>query len=120
MNLILIDNEANWKCLLPLTYTRPVAEIRIGILTIKEKWERYLKMKAGYSCKEYLSERFPASFKTGTPNLYIGSNILPDVKLASAIKKLKPNEGLRKGNTFIAYCTTQLAVEIANCKEYTG
>ena len=39
MNVILFDQEQSWKNLLPLTYTRPVSEIRIGILTIKEKWD---------------------------------------------------------------------------------
>ena len=41
MNYILFDDHT-WQNLLPLTFTKPVAEIRIGILTITEKWEHYL------------------------------------------------------------------------------
>ncbi len=120
MNLILIDSETNWKCLLPLTYTRPVAEIRIGILTIKEKWEKHLKTTASFVCKDYLTKKYPVAYKTGKNNLFVASNVLPDSKLVAAIKKLKPNEGLKKGNNFIAYCTSQTTVTFTNCKEYTG
>ena len=41
MNYILFDGPSE-IILLPFTYTRPVADIRIGILTIREKWETYL------------------------------------------------------------------------------
>ena len=95
MNLILIDNELTWKKLLPLTYTKPVAEIRIGILTIKEKWEKQLKTTASYICKDYLSTKYPVAFKAGKANLFIASNVLPDAKLVAAIKKLKSGQGLK-------------------------
>ena len=119
MNLILIDNEKTWKCLLPLTYTRPVAEIRFGILTIKEKWEKYFKTTASYSCKDYLSIKYPINYKPGKNNLFIASNILPDAKLVTAIKKLKPNEGLKKDNSLIACFTDHTNVDLDKCKEYT-
>lgn len=123
MNLILNDNEKIWKCLLPLTYTRPVAEIRIGILTIKEKWEKHLKTNASYNCKDYLSGKFPAAFKVGKVNLFIASNVLPDVKLVAAVKKMKSGQGLKKNNSLIAYCGAQpsLASDVLNlCTEYTN
>ncbi|HQX03888.1 MAG TPA: putative sugar nucleotidyl transferase, partial [Flavobacterium sp.] len=41
MNYILFDGPVR-NALLPFTFTRPVADIRIGILTIREKWEKYL------------------------------------------------------------------------------
>ena len=77
-NLILLDDESTWKKLLPLTYTRPVSEIRIGILTIKEKWEKHLKTQASYQCKDYLGIKFPVVHK-GKENLYINSNCLPEI-----------------------------------------
>ncbi|MBP7810658.1 MAG: GlmU family protein, partial [Bacteroidia bacterium] len=123
MNLILIDNEKTWKELLPLTYTRPVSEIRIGILTIKEKWEKQLKTTASYLCKDYLTPKFPVSFKAGKANLFIASNVVPDTKLVAAIKKLKSGQGLKRNNSLIAYCGTQtsLSNDVLNtCTEYAG
>jgi UDP-N-acetylglucosamine diphosphorylase/glucosamine-1-phosphate N-acetyltransferase len=122
MNLILIDNEKIWKSLLPLTYTRPVAEIRIGVLTIREKWEKQLKTVASHSCKEYLSVKFPIAFKAGKPNLFVASDILPDAKLVAAIKKLKSGQGLKKDNTIIAHfgMETFLPPNLNACTEYAG
>lgn len=123
MNLILIDTEKNWKCLLPLTYTKPVAEVRIGILTIKEKWEKHLKTTASYICKDYLSTKYPVAFKAGKENLFIASHILPDSKFVTAVKKLKSGQGLKKNNSVIAYCGTQtsLTADVLNaCSEYNA
>lgn len=122
MNLILTDNEKNWKNLLPLTYTRPVAEIRIGILTIKEKWEKLLKTSASYNCKEYLAAKYPVAFKAGKANVFIASNVLPDAKLVSAIKKLKNGQGLKKNNSVIAYCgmETFMTQDLTICTEYAN
>jgi UDP-N-acetylglucosamine diphosphorylase/glucosamine-1-phosphate N-acetyltransferase len=118
-NLILLD-DSTWRRLLPLTYTRPVAEIRIGILTIREKWEKYLKTKASYQCKDYIAQKFPVVHKG--ENLYINSCILPDEKLVAAIRKLKVGDGLKKGSLLIAYCTgdviTDSTVIISKCNEW--
>ena len=57
-NYILFDNGVRDQ-LLPLTYTRPVCELRIGILTIKEKWERHLGSPISYITQDYLAEKFP-------------------------------------------------------------
>jgi UDP-N-acetylglucosamine diphosphorylase/glucosamine-1-phosphate N-acetyltransferase len=118
-NLILLD-DSSWRRLLPLTYTRPVAEIRVGILTIREKWEKYLKTKASYQCKDYLQAKFPVLHKG--ENLYVNSCILPDDKLTAAVKKLKVGEGLKKGSILVAYCTgdvvTEAAAVISKCLEW--
>ena len=58
MNFILFDNP-NRNNLLPLTFTRPVADIRIGILTIREKWEKYLNAKTSTFTETYLSVKYP-------------------------------------------------------------
>jgi UDP-N-acetylglucosamine diphosphorylase/glucosamine-1-phosphate N-acetyltransferase len=122
MNLILVDNEKNWKDLLPLTYTRPVSEIRIGILNIKEKWEKQLKTSASFICREYLATKYPVAFKAGKSNVFVASNILPDAKLVTAIKKLKSGQGLKKGNTLLAHCgmETFMTPDLNVYTEYTG
>ena len=99
MNLILFDGvEA--EQLLPLTFTRPVSEIRVGILTIREKWERLLETKAKFLTKNYLSKKFP--LKIAGNNLLINGSICPSLSLMSKIIDLKSGEGLYKGETLIA------------------
>ena len=99
MNVILFDDDAR-NHLLPLTFTRPVAEIRIGILTIREKWEKYLKTKCSYFTEKYLSEKFP--IKISNSNLLINGGILPDKKLVKEILSLKQNQALVTNNFLIA------------------
>ena len=55
MNYILFDGDYRDN-LLPFTYTRPVADIRIGILTIREKWNHYLGAKTSTITQSYLQE----------------------------------------------------------------
>lgn len=107
MNLVLADNKNNWKNLLPLTFTRPVSEIRIGILTIREKWEKHLKSKATYLCEDYLSKKFKCEIVKGKPVLFVAADILPDAGLIAAIKKLKPGQGLKQKNKFVAFYSTE-------------
>lgn len=74
MNIILFDDNT-WEELLPLTFTRPVSEIRVGILTIREKWEKITSLKISYFTKSYLQEKFP--LKIDDDNIFINSCILP-------------------------------------------
>jgi UDP-N-acetylglucosamine diphosphorylase/glucosamine-1-phosphate N-acetyltransferase len=99
MNYILFDNFRR-NNLLPLTYLRPVADIRIGILTIREKWERSLDTKTSTLTEDYLSELYPIVEKDD--NTMINGSILPEPKLVDAIKKLKRNEVLVKEDTIVA------------------
>ena len=58
MNYILFDSDVR-SSLLPFTYTRPVADIRIGILTIREKWEKFLGFTTTSITEEYLEAKYP-------------------------------------------------------------
>ena len=99
MNFILFDGP-NRDRLLPFTFTRPVADIRIGILTIREKWEFFLKQNTSTLTEEYLSEKFP--LKTERENILINGSVIPDNQLIDKIKKLRLGESLKSGNTIIA------------------
>ena len=88
MNIILFDDFL-WDELLPLTFTRPVSEIRIGILTIREKWEKITKEKVSFFTKTYLQEKFKLHFKND--NLLINSCILPDQEMAELILSCAEN-----------------------------
>ncbi|MCL2291020.1 MAG: glucose-1-phosphate thymidylyltransferase [Bacteroidetes bacterium] len=92
MNIILFDNQTRAH-LLPFTFTRPMAEIRIGITTIREKWERAFKTEASFFTQDYLSELFPC--RISDDNLFITGNLLPDPKLVDAIQTLNIGEVLK-------------------------
>lgn len=99
MNVVLIDTYI-WDELLPLTFTRPVAEIRIGILTIREKWERWLKKSVSYSTKSHLTKKYP--LKLDSTNLFINSALLPDEKIIDTLLRLKEGETYFFDDIFIA------------------
>src|ERR1700739_1037144 len=102
MNYVLFDDSA-WSDLLPLTFTRPSCEIRIGILTIKEKWQKRLKAEISYKTENYLSEKFPFNVNQKFPCVYINGRVCPDEILVNEIKKLKIGQALYKAHTLVAY-----------------
>ena len=88
MNYILFDDKT-WDNFLPLTFTRPVAEIRIGILTIKEKWEKYFNQECSYYTQDYLQKKYKAKYSDD--NIFLNASILPKEDLVSEIISLKVN-----------------------------
>ncbi len=108
MNIILFDSQ-NREDLFPLTYTRPVADLRVGILKIKEKWEHYFKQKVSYKTVEYLNKKFP--IKVEDRNLLINGSILPNIELINEINKLEPGELLIKNNEAVATLLNRNQVE---------
>lgn len=98
-NLILFDDDSRDK-LLPLTYTRPVCDLRIGILTIREKWERYFATKASFITQDYLAKKFP--IEISEDNLVINGALLPTVKLVKLFDQLKTNEAVIYNDELLA------------------
>lgn len=101
MNYILFDDPEIRENLLPLTYTRPVALMRVGILTISEKWEKYLNSSVRYFTESYLQEKYPPL--ADEHNFFINGAICPTVELVKEIKKLKEGTTLVQGSLVIAY-----------------
>ncbi len=99
MNIILFDDERRAH-LLPLTFTRPVADLRIGILTIKEKWERFTKLPVSFLSQDYLQEKFP--LVAGNDNLLIAGSLLPTAELWEKILTLEPGEALSRQGELLA------------------
>ncbi len=58
---VLVDDPQVWESLLPLTYTRPISELRLGITTIREKWEAAIGAPCAVETADYLRELFPAN-----------------------------------------------------------
>ncbi|MDD2799783.1 MAG: putative sugar nucleotidyl transferase [Bacteroidales bacterium] len=100
MNIILFDGRGR-NDLLPFTFTRPVAEIRVGILTICEKWEKLLSVSYSYLTEAYLQEKFPLN--DCVDNLFVNGNILPTAEFVIAIQSLQLGECLTLENETIAF-----------------
>lgn len=115
MNYILFDDNT-WEQLLPLTFTRPVSEIRVGILTIKEKWERYLKTGCSYHTKDYLRVKFPV--KINADNIFINSSVIPTAELLSEIENLELGQILKHNETVCALRIDKKGAQNFNLEKY--
>jgi len=109
MNYILFDGTVR-EALLPFTFTRPVAEIRIGILTIREKWEKYLGSTTTTVTEEYLSEKYP--MVEMEENVMINASFLPNDILSEMIHNLEKNQAIFKEDEVIAFYTNDTQDEI--------
>ena len=116
MNYILFDGP-NRNKLLPFTYTRPVADIRIGILTIREKWERFLGYTTTTITEDYLSEKFP--MVELEENILINASYLPKPELVEMIKNLNENEAIFYDEDVIAFYTKDTQEEV-NFETYSA
>ncbi len=100
MNLVLFDGTSR-EDLLPLVFTRPVGALRIGILTIAEKWERELGSVPQYLTQPYLQAKFP--FEAGGIHCYIRGGLCPNLELVEAISSLEADQSLWSGAELLAW-----------------
>ncbi len=98
-NIILFDDESREQ-MLPLSYTRPVAELRTGVFTIRERWEKLLQGKASYITSAYLTVRYPMILEDD--NIVINGAIMPNDRLVRLIEQLEPNEALMDNSNLVA------------------
>jgi len=98
-NIILFDDD-NWGSLLPLSYTKPAGELRVGILTVREKWEKRLNGSASYITQDYLSEKYP--IKITSDNIVINSRLMPNDQIALLVKELDSNEAILYDDVLLA------------------
>ncbi len=99
MNYILFDGTVRDN-LLPFTYTRPVADIRLGMTTLREKWEHFLKQKTSTLTRDYLADKFP--LQTEVVNTLINASVLPDKDLVRQVMNLGEGHALMQGDILIA------------------
>ena len=97
MNYILFDSDVR-NSLLPFTYTRPVADIRIGILTIREKWEFFLGFTTTTITEEYLEDKYPmVEMNIDIIKMFANSLVIPPQRLSlSSGYKLRHSKFLQK------------------------
>ena len=105
-NVIIFDASDVRDNLLPITYTRPISHIRIGIDTIFEKWQSFIP-DASLSplTVPYLQGKFPTNFSDD--NIFIAGHIIPDKELSVAAESLNLGEALIADDTLIAFRGTK-------------
>lgn len=100
MQLVFSDAQF-WEDFLPLTFTRPVAEMRCGILTFSERWQKLLDAsEISFITEDYLQEKFSKPEKK--EGLFIVPNFLPTENVLNQIKELKLGEALVYENELLA------------------
>lgn len=102
MNIVLFDYHQVRGNLMPFTLTRPVADIRVGIWTIREKWEHWLKQKTFSLTADYLHTKYEAALPN-EPAIYIHGGLLPEAALVKAIQGLGALQVLVSGKKIIAF-----------------
>ena len=109
MNYILFDGTVRNQ-LLPFTYTRPVADIRVGVLTIREKWEKYLGFTTTTITEDYLSDKYPMIEMEH--NIMINASFLPNQELVQLIKNLSEKQAILCEDEMVAFYTTEDQEEV--------
>ncbi|MBL4779221.1 putative sugar nucleotidyl transferase, partial [Ralstonia sp.] len=104
MNIVLFDDQDRSN-LLPLTFTRPIADIRVGITTIREKWEATLESSSSSKTEGYLTNKFP--LKLESENLLINGAVFPSDELVEAICLLDLGQALVHNDVLIAIVLDQ-------------
>ena len=107
MNRIFFDLPLLRNALKPFTLTRPVAGLRVGILTLEEKWQRHLATVTdqgaiSYLTEAYLHPKYP--IELGEDNLLINASVCPTADLAQQVAGLSSRQMLRQGDTLVAAC----------------
>jgi len=110
-NIIFFDSEEH-NTLLPLTYTRPVSALRVGITTIEEKWKKIFGLDFSHLTQPYLQKKF--ALNLSSDNLFILGGLLPSDDVISAISELKQNQTLVKNGRILAARSESLKVLHSN------
>ncbi len=100
--IVLFDTKDNYLNLLPLTFTRPIGDLRVGIVKLWEKWLFFdKKLKISFLSEKYLSKKYP--FDYHNDNIYVNSSFIANAKLYEEIKKLKTGQGLTYKGEILAF-----------------
>ena len=117
MNYLLIDNDDVRANLLPMTYTRPVSELRVGALTLREKWQHRLTGDYHYQTVDYLREIFPCACEPcADDTISIASDVIPNAEVAAAVADLAVGEALFDNDG--AWIATRGAESVSKTVDY--
>ena len=108
MNIIFFDREISQN-LWPLTFTRPVSELKVGILRLREKWSKRINGDYSWSTSDYLQKKYP--LKIENQNLLINASVCATDELAEKVLALPEGVGLQQRGNAIAFCLSKPAAE---------
>jgi UDP-N-acetylglucosamine diphosphorylase/glucosamine-1-phosphate N-acetyltransferase len=91
MHILLFDTPARTK-LFPLTLTKAIADIRFGIFSIKERWQKHTGLSASILTAPYLQPLYPAL--SAGEYFLIDASVLPTKELIDAIEKLSNTQAI--------------------------
>jgi UDP-N-acetylglucosamine diphosphorylase/glucosamine-1-phosphate N-acetyltransferase len=106
-NIILFDDDV-WESLLPLSYTKPVSELRVGITTISEKWKHFVG-NVSWHTQSYLSAKYPLVLKED--NIFISASVIPTQNFVNVLKKLEFGQSVVKNERVIAFRDASFDIE---------
>ncbi len=98
-HIMLFDDQIR-DHLLPFTFTRPVGELRIGALTIREKWERWMDMPVCFITQDYLARKYPID--EAEESFIINGSVLPSPQLCALLRQMEFGEAFLDGDQLIA------------------
>lgn len=110
MKISIFDEEGNRRQLLPITYTRPAGAIRLGIMTMAERWQHFLPGEYAWSTIEYLEELFPAH--ADGSDVEVAGNVVANREIAEAVAALRDGERLVAGDVVIARRGSDAAADV--------
>lgn len=117
-NIILFDIPEVRENLLPITFTRPIALIRVGITTILEKWQRaFPDGTFSHLTTDYLAPKF--SHNACDDNIFIAGHVIPSVALVELIEHLEFGHAIKANNEIIAFRGTLDNFQAENFHEIT-
>ncbi len=100
MQITFIDTNESWSQMLPLAYTRPVADLRVGILKVQEKWKSLLAPSEVYfRSQDYLETKFP---KPDSRTLTLTGGFLPSKSIVEQLLALKEGQALVSNDQLLA------------------
>jgi UDP-N-acetylglucosamine diphosphorylase/glucosamine-1-phosphate N-acetyltransferase len=94
MQFVLVDMPQTWANLKPLTLTRPISHIRVGIFTIAEKWANYANLPLAYLTQPYLQTKYALPAQADQEAFFVNGAVCPHKDLWQAIKQLELNSSL--------------------------
>jgi len=97
MKIQLVDGKHR-SHLLPLTYTRPVAELRCGIITIAEKYTKR-GHEIGYGTEAYLNVKYPSI----EAEVLVSGSVCPTDAFLEAVAGLSSGQALIQGDELLAF-----------------
>lgn len=100
MKKIVLVDHLERDHLLPLTFTRPVGLIRVGIFTIADKWQKRFNTEVSFQTQDYLSSLFPAP--SSETEYAINGALIPDMEIVKEIFGLSPGQSLYNNSVWIA------------------